>query len=69
MLLKGEIRSTSTLNGEIIGQHCTYWSDTYLHCTKEGHTENPQKLCVWVGILNIQLVGLVFIDRDTEAKF
>lgn len=59
--------STFTLNGEVNRHNCRYWSDSNPHWTRDEHTQYLQKLNVWAGIVNNQLVGPYFIDGDLNA--
>lgn len=52
------------LNGNVNKQNCRYWSDENPHIVVEGHTQNPQKLNVWCGILGDKIIGPFFIDGN-----
>lgn len=56
--------SSFFLNGNVNKQNCRYWSDENPHIVVEGHTQNPQKLNVWCGILGDKIIGPFFIDGN-----
>lgn len=60
--------ATFVLNGEVNKHNCRYWSDTNPHWMIEGHTQYPQKVNVWAGILNDTLIGPYFIDDNLNAE-
>ena len=40
--------------------NCRYWSDENPYWMYKAHTQNQQKINVWVGILNEAIIGLFF---------
>lgn len=44
--------ATFQLNGEVNRHNCRYWSDANPFWMLESHTQYPQKINVWAGILN-----------------
>lgn len=56
-----------TLKGEVNRHNCRYWSDTNPLWVTDDHTQYPQKVNVWAGILNDTLVGPFFIDGNLTA--
>lgn len=58
---------TFMLNGQVNRHNCRYWSDTNPHLLHETHTQVPQKLNVWAGILGDHLVGPFFIDGNLNG--
>lgn len=49
--------ATFTLKGEVNRHNCRYWSDTNPAWMLESHTQYPQKVNVWAGILNDTIIG------------
>lgn len=60
--------STFTLHGEVNRQNCRYWADNNPRWMKEQHTQRPQKVNVWAGIINETIIGPFFIDGDLNAE-
>lgn len=58
---------TFTLHGEVNHHNCRYWSDNNPHWMRETHTQRPQKLNVWAGIIGDQVVGPFFIDNNLDG--
>lgn len=52
------------LNGNVNKQNCRYWSNENPHVFREGHTQNPQKVNVWAGILGNTIIGPLFIEGN-----
>ncbi|EFN85686.1 hypothetical protein EAI_09677, partial [Harpegnathos saltator] len=59
--------ATFQLNGHVNRHNCRFWSDTNPHWIEETHTQYPQKVNVWVGILNNVLIGPLFFDGNLTA--
>jgi len=59
--------STFTLKGEVNRHNCRYWSDTNPSWMMDSHTQYPQKVNVWAGILKDQLIGPFLIDGNLNA--
>ncbi|KAL7286606.1 hypothetical protein TKK_0019105 [Trichogramma kaykai] len=59
--------ATFQLNGNVNRQNCRYWSDVNPHWMVEGHTQYPQKLNVWAGIINDTIIGPFFIEGNLNA--
>lgn len=58
------------LNGQVNRHNCRYWSDTNPHWFRETHTQYPQRLNVWAGIVGDHIVGPYFIDGNlTSATY
>lgn len=53
--------STFCLNGFVNKHNCRYWSDHNPHWMEEGHTQYPQKLNVWAGIVRGRIIGPFFM--------
>lgn len=58
---------TFYLNGHVNKQNCRYWSDDNPHVFREGHTQFPEKLNVWAGILGNAIIGPIFIDGNLNG--
>ncbi|KAJ8921739.1 hypothetical protein NQ315_010649 [Exocentrus adspersus] len=43
--------------------HCRYWADENLHWMRECHTQGPEKINVWAGIIGDHIVGPINIFR------
>lgn len=59
--------ATFMLNGNVNRHNCRFWSDVNPHWVREQHTQHPQKLNVWLGIVAGQFVGPFFIDGSLNA--
>lgn len=59
--------SSFSLNGEVNRHNCRYWSDTNPHLIRETHTQRPQRLNVWAGILGNHIIGPLFIDGNLNG--
>lgn len=60
--------STFQLNGEVNRHNMRYWSNENPHWMRESHTQYPQKLNVWAGILCNQIVGPFFINGNLTGE-
>ncbi|XP_030754949.1 uncharacterized protein LOC115881550 [Sitophilus oryzae] len=54
--------STFTLNGEVNRQNVRYWSNENPRWMRESHTQYPQKINVWAGIVENRIIGPYFFD-------
>lgn len=59
--------ATFQLNGNVNRHNCRYWSDSNPHWIEESHTQYPQKLNVWAGIIDDTIIGPFFIDGNLNA--
>jgi hypothetical protein len=59
--------STFFLNGEVNTQNVRYWCDENPHVVRESHTQHPQKLNVWAGLLGNHVIP-VFIDGTLTGR-
>ncbi|XP_071053327.1 uncharacterized protein [Onthophagus taurus] len=59
---------TFSLNGEVNRHNCRIWSDTNPHVFREAHTQHPEKLNVWVGILGDHIIGPLFIPGNLNGE-
>lgn len=60
--------ATFMLNGNVNRHNCRYWSSVNPHWMREQHTQHPEKLNVWLGILGGQFIGPFFIDGNLNAN-
>lgn len=59
-----------TLHGTVNRHNSRYWSDANPHWMVEAHTQHPQKVNVWAGLLGDSVVGPFFIDGNlTGGKY
>lgn len=58
---------TFALNGEVNKQNCRYWSTENPHWMRETHTQRPQKLNVWAGIIGEQVIGPFFFEDNLNG--
>lgn len=62
--------ATFVLNGTVNKQNCRYWSTENPHWMMEANTQYPQKVNVWAGIINSQIIGPYFFDSTlTGARY
>lgn len=59
--------ATFELNGNVNRHNCRFWSDTNPHWMLESHTQYPEKINIWAGILNNTLIGPFFIEGNLNA--
>ncbi|KAJ8956539.1 hypothetical protein NQ318_019262 [Aromia moschata] len=58
------------LNGTVNKQNCRYWSTENTHWMMESNTQYPEKVNVWAGIINSQMIGPYFFDSSlTGARY
>lgn len=55
---------TFFLNGNVNRQNVRYWSDENPHIFRENHTQTPEKVNVWAGILGDHIIGPIFLDEN-----
>lgn len=60
--------STFYLNGFVNKHNCRYWSNENPHAFVEGHTQYPQKINVWAGILGNKVIGPLFLDGNLTGE-
>ena len=60
--------STFYLNGNVNTQNVRYWSDANPHLFRETHTQFPQKVNVWAGILGNHIVGPLFLNTNLSGE-
>lgn len=59
--------STFTLHGHVNRQNCRYWANENPHWMRELHTQNPEKVNVWAGIIGDHVIGPFFIDGNLNG--
>lgn len=59
---------TFSVNGLVNRHNCRYWAESDPHVVREYHTQNPQKLNVWCGILGDHIVGPFFLDGNLNGE-
>lgn len=59
---------TFFLNGFVNRQNVRYWSDENPRIVREVHSQYPQKLNVWAGILGNHIVGPIFINGNLNGE-
>lgn len=58
---------TFTLHGHANRQNCRYWSTENPHWMREEHTQYPEKVNVWAGIIGDHIIGPFFIDGNLNG--
>ncbi|KAJ8935534.1 hypothetical protein NQ318_001765 [Aromia moschata] len=61
-------KSTFTLHGHGNRQNCRYWSRENPHWMRERHTQNPEKVNVWAGIIVEYIIGHFFIGGNLNGE-
>lgn len=54
--------ATFSLHGEVNRHNCRYWATENPHWMHETHTQNPQKMNLWAGLLGDHIIGPFVID-------
>lgn len=60
--------ATFCLNGFVNRHNCRYWSDVNPQWMEENHTQYPQKLNVWAGIIGDHIIGPFFLRETLNAN-
>lgn len=55
---------TFTLHGHAHRQNCRYWSTENPHWIRDEHTQYPEKVNVWAGIVGNYVIGPFFINDN-----
>lgn len=55
------------LNGAVNRHNFRYWAPENPHECRTSHTQHPQKINVWAGILNDQIIGPFFIEGNLDG--
>ncbi|KAJ8937585.1 hypothetical protein NQ318_017654 [Aromia moschata] len=58
----------NTLHGFVNRQNCRYFSTENPHWMRELHTQNPEKVNVWAGIIGENIIGPFFIDGNLNGE-
>uniref|UniRef100_V5I868 Transposable element Tc1 transposase n=1 Tax=Anoplophora glabripennis TaxID=217634 RepID=V5I868_ANOGL len=59
--------ATFYLNGVVNRHNYRFWSQENPHWTCESHTQHPQKVNVWAGIINNRILGPFFFEENLTA--
>lgn len=59
--------ATFCLNGHVNRHNSRYWADSNPHWMEQVHTQRPQKVNVWAGIVGRHLIGPFFIEGTLTA--
>lgn len=59
--------STFHLNGYVNRHNCRYWCEENPNEYREAHTQRPQKMNVWAGILGDEVIGPFFIEGNLDG--
>jgi len=57
-----------TLHGHANRQNCRHWSRENPHWIREEHTQYPEKVNVWAGIVGDHIIGPFFIDGNLNGE-
>lgn len=60
--------ATFCLSGQVNRQNSRVWSRENPHWMAERHTQYPEKLNVWAGILGTNIIGPFFIDGNLTGQ-
>lgn len=56
------------VNGSVNRHNCRYWSDQNPRWIEEAHTQHPEKLNVWAGIMGNTVIGPFFIEGNLTGR-
>ncbi|XP_025264144.1 uncharacterized protein LOC112637804 [Camponotus floridanus] len=56
------------LDGTLNRHNCRYWDNENPHWKRENNTQYPEKLNVWAGILNDQIIGPFLIEGNLNSE-
>lgn len=59
--------STFCLNGNVNRHNCRYWARENPHWIREQHTQFPQKINIWAGIIGQRIIGPFFMDYNLNG--
>lgn len=59
--------ATFCINGNVNRHNCRYWSRNNPRWMRESHTQYPEKLNVWAGIIGDKIVGPFFIEGNLNG--
>lgn len=60
--------ATFMMNGTVNRHNCRYWSAVNPRWMTETHTQRPQKVNVWIGILGHNIIGPFFIEGNLTSE-
>lgn len=60
--------ATFCLHGAVNRHNCRYWSEENPHWVQTVHTQTPQKVNVWAGLVNSRLIGPYFFHDNLTAE-
>lgn len=60
--------ATFCLNGTVNRHNCRYWSAENPHWIQEVHTQRPQKVNVWAGLVGNNIIGPFFIRENLNGN-
>lgn len=60
--------STFKLNGEVNRQNCRFWAKENPRWMREHHTQYPQKVVVWAGIVKNKIIEPYFFDGNVNGQ-
>lgn len=60
--------ATFVLSGEVNSQNVRYWSRNNLHLFHPTHTQYPQKVNVWAGLVHGHVIGPFFIEGNLNSQ-
>lgn len=60
--------ATFTLHGHVNRHNCRYWAQHNPHWMMQVHTQRPQKLNVWMGIVGDAFIGPFFIEGNLTSE-
>lgn len=59
--------ATFMINGNVNRHNCRYWCDENPRWMREQHTQHPEKVNVWLGIVGDKFVGPFFIAGNLNS--
>lgn len=60
--------ATFCLSGNVNRQNCRYWAKENPHWMMEVHSQYPQKINVWCGIVRGRVIGPFFFEQSLTAQ-
>lgn len=60
--------ATFTVHGQVSRHNCRFWSDENPHWMRESHTQRPEKINVWAGIVDTHIVGPFIINGTLDGN-
>lgn len=60
--------ATFMLNGSVNRHNCRFWSSNNPRWMEEVHTQRPEKLNVWIGIIDQNVIGPFFIEGNLTSE-